>query len=113
MGVSDVAENGESVERFWGQFHGPNSGYLEQQYELYREDPEAVEPSIKEMFDKYGAPAWMYQQENAGQSVSQKTLASSVKKLTSAMQLVEAIRRYGHTEADIYSIGGYKGSKTN
>lgn len=113
MGVSDVAENGESVERFWGQFHGPNSGYLEQQYELYREDPEAVEPSIKEMFDKYGAPAWMYQQENAGQSVSQNTLASSVKKLTSAMQLVEAIRRYGHTEADIYSIGGYKGSKTN
>nr|WP_245347626.1 2-oxoglutarate dehydrogenase E1 component [Oceanobacillus polygoni] len=113
MGVSDVAENGESVERFWAQFHGPNSGYLEQQYELYKEDPEAIEPSIKEMFDNYGAPAWMYQQENAGQAVSQTSLASSVKKLTSAMQLVEAIRRYGHTEADIYSIGGYKGSKTN
>ncbi len=112
MGVSNVAENGESVERFWGQFHGPNTGYLEQQYELYKEDPEAIESSIKEIFDTYGAPAWMEQKNNAGQAPSQSTTEYDVKKLTSAMKLVEAIRRYGHTEADIYPVGGYKGSKT-
>ncbi|WP_084268621.1 2-oxoglutarate dehydrogenase E1 component [Oceanobacillus damuensis] len=107
-----MAENGESVERFWGQFHGPNTGYLEQQYELYKEDPEAIESSIKEIFDTYGAPAWMEQKNNAGQAPSQSTTEYDVKKLTSAMKLVEAIRRYGHTEADIYPVGGYKGSKT-
>src|SRR5699024_7790156 len=32
-----------------------------------------------------------------------------MKKITSALKYVEAIRRYGHTEADIYPVGGYKG----
>ncbi len=112
MGVSDVAENEESVERFWGQFHGPNTGYLEQQYELYKENPEAIESSIKEIFDTYGAPAWLQTPNNAGQSASQAPSEYDVKKLTSAMKLVEAIRRYGHMEADIYPVGGYKGNQT-
>ncbi|WP_010650203.1 2-oxoglutarate dehydrogenase E1 component [Oceanobacillus massiliensis] len=107
-----MAENGESVERFWGQFHGPNTGYIEQQYELYKEDPEAVESSIKEIFDIYGAPAWMDQPNGAGQTETQSQSPSEydVKKLTSAMKLVEAIRRYGHMEADIYPVGGYRGN---
>jgi len=113
MGVSDVAENGESVARFWEQFHGPNRGYLEQQFELYKENPDMIEPSIKEIFDTYGAPAWLNQlSSNADRNVSQTTSEYDVKKLTSALKLVEAIRRYGHTEADIYPVGDYKGSKT-
>ncbi len=32
-----------------------------------------------------------------------------MEKITSALKYVEAIRRYGHTEADIYPVGGYKG----
>ncbi|MGJ9459271.1 2-oxoglutarate dehydrogenase E1 component [Oceanobacillus sp. CF4.6] len=107
-----MAENGESVERFWGQFHGPNMGYLEQQYELYKEDPEAIESSIKEIFDTYGAPAWLQSSNSADQTVTQSISEYDVKKLTSAMKLVEAIRRYGHTEADIYPVGGYKGDIT-
>ncbi|WP_249870579.1 2-oxoglutarate dehydrogenase E1 component [Oceanobacillus saliphilus] len=107
-----MAENEESVERFWGQFHGPNTGYLEQQYELYKENPEAIESSIKEIFDTYGAPAWLQTPNNAGQSASQAPSEYDVKKLTSAMKLVEAIRRYGHMEADIYPVGGYKGNQT-
>jgi len=30
MGVSDVEQNEESTERFWGEFHGPNRGYIEE-----------------------------------------------------------------------------------
>lgn len=114
MGVSVVPGNEESAEKFWGQFHGPNAGYLEQQYELYKEDPEQVESSIKALFDAYGAPAWMTGAEVVF-PISEQTASNGnisedfdVTKLTSAIKLVEAIRRYGHTDADIYSVGGYK-----
>lgn len=108
MGVSNVAQNEESNERFWGQFFGPNMGYVEEQYELYKQDQAAVDPSIKRMFDQHGAPEWLYKTDavqETSQSISQKTSINDVKKLTSAMKLVEAIRRYGHLEADIYAVG--------
>jgi 2-oxoglutarate dehydrogenase E1 component len=107
MGVSNVAQNEESNERFWGQFYGPNMGYVEEQYDLYKRDPEAVDPSIKKMFDQHGAPVWLSQEESI-QATSQTNSINDVKKLTSAMKLVEAIRRYGHLEADIYPVGNMK-----
>lgn len=110
MGVSIVASMEESAERFWEQFLGPNKGYLEEQYELYKENPEAVESSIKELFDQYGAPKWLGQpvQTAAGSGASE----TDVTKLTSAIKLVEAIRRFGHLEADIYPVGLKKNRKT-
>ncbi|WP_121639261.1 2-oxoglutarate dehydrogenase E1 component [Virgibacillus sp. Bac330] len=100
-----MAQYEESNERFWSEFHGPNMGYVEEQYDLYKADPEAVDPSIKKMFDEHGAPQWLSQ---AGVSTVAETQAASiddVKKLTSAMKLVEAIRRFGHLVADIYPVG--------
>ncbi|WP_163971397.1 2-oxoglutarate dehydrogenase E1 component [Oceanobacillus halotolerans] len=99
-----MAQNEESEQRFWGSFHGPNMGYIEEQYELYKEDPNAVDPSLKEIFEQHGAPDWMYQSESQVQGTS-KSAINDVKKLTSAMKLVEAIRRFGHLEADIYPVG--------
>lgn len=113
MGVSVVPGNEESAEKFWGQFHGQNAGYLEQQYELYKEDPEQVESSVRELFDTYGAPAWFESLEVPIQQRSEPVSNVSdfdATKLTSAIKLVEAIRRFGHTDADIYSVGGYKSS---
>ncbi|MGM8365782.1 2-oxoglutarate dehydrogenase E1 component [Virgibacillus sp. W0181] len=106
-----MAQREESNERFWKKFYGPNMGYIEEQYELYKEDADTVDSSLKEMFDQYGAPEWMYQTQTASmqtQSTSEKPTDTEVKKLTSAMKLVEAIRRYGHLEADIYAVGGNK-----
>ncbi|MFC4559093.1 2-oxoglutarate dehydrogenase E1 component [Virgibacillus kekensis] len=101
-----MAQNEESNERFWGKFHGPNLGYIEEQYDLYKEDHEAVDPSLREIFDQYGAPDWLKQPSNTVQETSgQQTSINDVKKLTSAMKLVEAIRRFGHLEADIYPVG--------
>src|SRR5699024_4693328 len=79
-------------------------GYVEEQYDLYKEDPESVDPSIKEMFDQYGAPTWLHQ-SNHGQSMHRETSINDVKTLTSAMKFVEAIRRFGHLDADIYPVG--------
>lgn len=100
-----MVQNEESKERFWGKFHGPNIGYIEEQYDLYKEDHEAVDPSLKEIFDQYGAPVWL-QPSSAAQPASQSTPSTDdIKKLTAAMKLIEAIRRFGHLDADIYAVG--------
>ncbi|MYL58710.1 2-oxoglutarate dehydrogenase E1 component, partial [Virgibacillus halodenitrificans] len=100
-----MAQNVESNERFWAEFHGPNMGYVEEQYELYKEDPNLVDQSIKQMFDRHGAPEWLTQPNSSVQEEQQGTSIKDIKKLTSAMKLVEAIRRFGHLEADIYPVG--------
>ncbi|GAA0439766.1 2-oxoglutarate dehydrogenase E1 component [Lentibacillus halophilus] len=101
-----MTHNGESHEGFWESFHGPNMGYIEEQYELYRENPDAVDSSLKELFDEHGAPDWVSKSKETAQPESQSTATPwDVKKLTSAMKLVEAIRRFGHMESDIYPVG--------
>lgn len=106
-----MAQSAKPSERLWENFYGPNMGYVEEQYDLYKEDPEAVDPTLKTMFDKHGAPKWMdhtgLQDQQAG-----KFSSDDVKKITSAMKYVDAIRRFGHLEADIYAVGGWD-EKTN
>lgn len=111
MGVSKVIQNGESAQQFWRQIYGPNRGYIEEQYELYKENSEAVEASLQEIFNTYGAPSWLYNGDSgtAAQAGTEAVNDVDMKKITSALKYVEAIRRYGHTEADIYPVGGYKG----
>ncbi|MHA6251594.1 2-oxoglutarate dehydrogenase E1 component [Oceanobacillus sp. CAU 1775] len=106
-----MIQNGENGQQFWQQVYGPNRGYIEEQYELYRENSELVDASFREMFDTYGEPTWLYKSDGQSQAPSQMT-EKDMKKLTSALKYVEAIRRYGHTEADIYPVGGYKGEET-
>ena len=104
MGVYDVTQQGSS-ERFWTKFYGPNMGYLEEQYERYLEDKNSVDASLQEMFEQYGAPkvATVNQQGEAAQEVN-LSFNKNAKHLTSAIRLVEAIRRYGHLKADIYPV---------
>src|SRR5690625_7042801 len=64
-----------------------------------------VEPSIKKMFEQYGAPVWMYATKSAQATSESGSSIDDVKKLTSAIKFVEAIRRHGHLEADIYPVG--------
>ncbi|HLR62080.1 MAG TPA: 2-oxoglutarate dehydrogenase E1 component [Lentibacillus sp.] len=102
-----MAQNEETSERFWGSFHGPNMGYIEEQYELYKEDRDAVDPSLIELFDKHGAPDWTKSAQSPSRTAVSEPVSptTDIKKLTSAMRLVEAIRRFGHLEADIYPVG--------
>ena len=111
MGVYDVTQKDESLVRFWGEFHGPNIGYVEEQYDLYNEAPEKVDQSLREIFDQYGAPISLDTIEEV-QTRPQTTAVDDLKKVTSAMKLVEAIRRYGHLQADIYAVGNYKDETT-
>ncbi|MFD1017600.1 2-oxoglutarate dehydrogenase E1 component [Thalassobacillus hwangdonensis] len=97
--------NKGSNEHFWENFHGPNMGYLEEQYELYTESPDNVEDSLREIFDEHGAPDWMSAAAANGEAGGQAS-EQDIVKATSAYKLVEAIRRHGHLEAKIYAVGG-------
>ncbi|RWZ55319.1 2-oxoglutarate dehydrogenase E1 component [Halobacillus fulvus] len=105
--------NQGSAERFWEKFHGPNMGYIEEQYEVYENDPSAVDSTLKEMFDQHGAPDWMEAGSTKQVNGSAAPSSGDVAKITSAMKLVEAIRRHGHLQADIYPVGGFDRGETN
>lgn len=105
MGVNNVIQSGGSDQAFWTKFHGPNMGYVEEQFELYQKEPDNVEPSLKEMFDIYGAPAWLFDNEETELEGHTAPSFNHVEKVISATKLVEAIRRNGHLEADIYPVG--------
>ena len=38
-------------------FHGPNSGYIAELYELYLQDPESVDPEIRALFKLWNPEA--------------------------------------------------------
>ncbi|MFC7062730.1 2-oxoglutarate dehydrogenase E1 component [Halobacillus seohaensis] len=88
-------------------------GYIEEQYELFEKDPKLVDPSLKEVFEKHGAPEWI--SASVSPSSNGEAQASSVDmvKVTSALKLVEAIRRHGHLDAKIYAVGSNERAATN
>nr|WP_281063579.1 2-oxoglutarate dehydrogenase E1 component [Halobacillus andaensis] len=112
MEVFDVANQGAN-ERFWEEFHGPNMGYIEEQYELYEKDPKSVDSTLKELFDEHGAPEWMSAPASSATNGAAQTSSVDMVKVTSAFKLVEAIRRHGHLDAKIYAVGSNERAPTN
>lgn len=91
----------------WKAFAGPNLGYVLEQYDLYRQEPESVDPELKQFFETAGEPPEMLQ--SAGSAAVSESLpaegsALSMKKIMSAVKLAENIRAYGHLAADIYPL---------
>src|SRR5690554_1119717 len=106
LGVVNVSNQGSNT-NIWDQFHGPNMGYVEEQYEKFLEDPSTVDSSLQAIFEEYGAPEWMASKGESAPGVSQAS-DFDVQKYSQALKLVEAIRRHGHLEADIYPVGKRK-----
>ena len=91
----------------WDSFHGPNLGYLLEQYDLFVEDPESVDESIRTLFINWGAPQINGTQSpvNEGnQELNPTILMKKMDKLLNAFKLTNAIRKYGHQKADIYPL---------
>lgn len=102
-----MAHSMDKDEKFWSRFYGPNMGYIEEQYELYKENPDEVDASLKKQFDKHGAPQLLSQVEGESAMKDGGLSLEQANKLSSAIKYAEAIRRYGHLEADIYAVGGW------
>ncbi|WP_106765934.1 2-oxoglutarate dehydrogenase E1 component [Paenibacillus faecalis] len=91
----------------WQKYHGPNLGYIQDQYEKFLEDPQSVEPAYRELFASWGSPPSLPNNEKkADTQVSGGTLDRNLlKKGVDAGKLVWNIRTYGHLAADIDPIG--------
>ncbi|MEH7522759.1 2-oxoglutarate dehydrogenase E1 component [Bacillus sp. JJ1503] len=91
----------------WSDFHGPNLGYLLEQYDLYLEDMTLVDESLRALFAKWGAPE-MQDGNNAEQqpqqNVSPSLVLNKMKALVNVLKLAENIRAMGHLQADIYPL---------
>lgn len=83
----------------WSAFSGPNLGYLMEQYDLFLQNPEAVEPELAQLFQQYGAP--VLEEASAGVQAAQ---TGDLRKVLAALKLANAIRSYGHYAADLYPL---------
>lgn len=86
----------------WSAFSGPNLGYVMEQYELFLQSPEEVDPDLIALFQQFGAPTiegGTTETEGAANVPS-----ANLTKVFAAVQLADAIRSYGHLAADVYPL---------
>lgn len=93
---------GNSKKNFpWEDFHGPNLGYVMEQYDQYKLDPNSIDIELKEIFDTWGSPSITTKDTTV--SAENETISTDkMKKVAEAVRLVTNIRRYGHLNAAIY-----------
>lgn len=92
----------------WKQFSGPNLGYVMELYEKYLNDPDSVDPEMREAFDQWGAPATAKAPETtegqADVSFQMPAIHNQLSKIVAAVKYADNIRTYGHLIADINPI---------
>jgi 2-oxoglutarate dehydrogenase E1 component len=101
----------------WQQFFGPNLGYIQEQYDIYLQNADAVSPQYRELFAQYGAPPRSESLETKRQASgaerselrngtdSNAVGTDLLKKAIAAGQLAWNIRAFGHLAADIDPLG--------
>jgi 2-oxoglutarate dehydrogenase E1 component len=83
----------------WQEFTGLNRGYVLELYEKYRRDPWSVDADTRALFEGWTPPA----QDEAAPAVAAagSVVAPPLEKVVGAVNLAEAIRRYGHLAAEL------------
>ncbi|MDK8183574.1 2-oxoglutarate dehydrogenase E1 component [Paenibacillus sp. UMB4589-SE434] len=97
----------------WEQYYGPNLGYVQEQYEEYVINPEAVDAQYRELFEQYGPPPMDSYSEPAHSAASTAAVNSSTSPIGEAQlqqavavsKLADHIRHFGHLAADIDPLG--------
>ena len=86
-------------------FHGPNAGYVLEQYERYQQDPGSVDPAWQEFFagftalDALAPPGAPDAQADSGRA------AARIETILAAHRLAQAIRARGHTASRLDPLG--------
>lgn len=94
----------EERKRMWTSFYGENKDYIDEQFIKYHTNKKDVDESFIKLFETYGKPIWKNHRVEE-EKLEQKPLNfEKIKILTSAIELIEAIRSYGHLEAEIYPV---------
>jgi 2-oxoglutarate dehydrogenase E1 component len=83
----------------WSAFQGVNAAYVEELYERYRTDPQAVDETARAFFD-----ATERTEGTEGRNLGTPE-ARNLRAPVSAVNLAQSIRRYGHLAAQIDPLG--------
>lgn len=79
----------------WHDFHGPNAGYVLELYERYQRNPQTVDAATRAYFEAWTPPD--------GQPAP--SLFIPTEKVMGAVNLAQAIRGYGHLQAQLDPLG--------
>ncbi len=90
----------DTSQGFLSGFHGPNLGYIIELYERYLEDPNSIDPEVKEYFDQGNIPT-LEADEPASKPINQTIKESNTEKIIAAIRLADHIRGYGHLSAKV------------
>lgn len=92
-----------SIQTPWKEFHGPNLGYLFEQYERYLAEESSVDESFRSLFSQWGSPH-NSDVEAKDTGLSANEWMKRMSKLLAVMDMAANIRKKGHLEADINPI---------
>jgi 2-oxoglutarate dehydrogenase E1 component len=81
------------------QFPGVNAGYVFELYEKYRQNPEAVDPATRRIFEGWTPP------EAPGSTGAAAATVETLQAAVGTANLAECIRRYGHLAARVDPLG--------
>lgn len=82
----------------WGDFHGPNLGYILELYERYQQNPEAVDAATRAYFQHWTPPT-----DGVDRIAPPST--AQLDQLSGVVNLAQAIREYGHLAAQLNPLG--------
>jgi 2-oxoglutarate dehydrogenase E1 component len=88
----------------WVNFHGPNLGYVMEQYEQYVNGAESIDPELKELFVRWGSPLFFETnqfQKSIESSCPVPNDVADTDKAIKIVKLLDDIRSYGHLAARI------------
>ncbi|MGM0878569.1 MAG: 2-oxoglutarate dehydrogenase E1 component [Bacillota bacterium] len=85
----------------WGYFHGPNIGYVIEQYERYVNGGDSVDTELKELFLRWGSPHSCEINHTKEYSSIFPNNKPNIKKVLKVVKLLEDIRSFGHLSARI------------
>ena len=85
------------------EFHGPNAAYIIELYERYRQDPESVDASTREQFSHWTPPVDGV--TDGGAAPAAVVPSTQVGQIVHTANLAQAIREYGHLDAQLDPLG--------
>lgn len=86
----------------WKEFHGPNAGYILELYDRYRQDPNSVDAATRAYFERWAAEV---EPLLLGKDGREATAAPATEKIMGTVNLAQAIRNFGHLQAQIDPLG--------
>jgi len=89
-----------------GAFYGPNAGYVLELYEQYLDDPDSVGPKWQSYFAEF-TPELSAPNGHVDAVATTPSIApgADLEKVVGAAALAQAIREYGHLDANIDPLG--------